>query len=113
MKTSQPVLPYYQVSDLPFFEEHASRNHELSSIFFRNIFENTKLFVKEEPTPPEHVECKTVLEETDPFEDNSNIHTEDYETQISQYNSGFQLEFVSISRVINHMNCYNSSALIG
>ena len=26
---------------------------------------------------------------------------------------GFQLEFVSISRVINHMTCYNSSALIG
>ena len=28
-------------------------------------------------------------------------------------NGGFQLEFVSISRVINHMTCYNSSALIG
>ena len=27
--------------------------------------------------------------------------------------SGFQLEFVSISRFINHMTCYNSSALIG
>ena len=26
---------------------------------------------------------------------------------------GFQLEFVSITRVINHMTCYNSSALIG
>ena len=26
---------------------------------------------------------------------------------------GFQLEFESISRVINHMTCYNSSALIG
>ena len=26
---------------------------------------------------------------------------------------GFQLEFVSISRVINHMTCYNSSGLIG
>ena len=26
---------------------------------------------------------------------------------------GFQLEFVSISRVINHMTCYNSIALIG
>ena len=26
---------------------------------------------------------------------------------------GFQLEFVSISRLINHMTCYNSSALIG
>ena len=26
---------------------------------------------------------------------------------------GFQLEFVSISRVINHMTCYKSSALIG
>jgi hypothetical protein len=25
----------------------------------------------------------------------------------------FQLEFVSISRVINHMTCYNLSALIG
>ena len=24
-------------------------------------------------------------------------------------NGGFQLEFVSISRVINHMTCYNSS----
>ena len=26
---------------------------------------------------------------------------------------GFQLEFVSISRVINHMTCYNLSALSG
>ena len=26
---------------------------------------------------------------------------------------GFQLEYVSISGVINHMTCYNSSALIG
>ena len=26
---------------------------------------------------------------------------------------GLQLEFVSISRVINHMTCYNSSDLIG
>ena len=26
---------------------------------------------------------------------------------------GFQLEFVSISRVINHMTCYDLSALIG
>ena len=26
---------------------------------------------------------------------------------------GFQLEFVNISQVINHMTCYNSSALIG
>ena len=26
---------------------------------------------------------------------------------------GFQLEFVSISQVINHMTCYNLSALIG
>ena len=26
---------------------------------------------------------------------------------------GFQLEFLSLSRVINHMTCYNSSALIG
>ena len=26
---------------------------------------------------------------------------------------GFQLEFESISGVINHMTCYNSSALIG
>ena len=26
---------------------------------------------------------------------------------------GFQLEFVSISQVINHMTCYISSALIG
>ena len=25
---------------------------------------------------------------------------------------GFQFEFVSIGRVINHMTCYNSSALI-
>ena len=28
-------------------------------------------------------------------------------------NGGFQLEFVSISWVINRMTCYNSSALIG
>ena len=27
--------------------------------------------------------------------------------------SGFQLEFVSISQVRNHMTCYNSIALIG
>ena len=29
------------------------------------------------------------------------------------YLGSFQLEFVSISRVINHMTCYKSSALIG
>ena len=29
------------------------------------------------------------------------------------YYGGFQLEFVSISRFINHMTSYNSSALIG
>ena len=29
------------------------------------------------------------------------------------FDSGFQLEFVIISWVINHMTCYNSSALIG
>ena len=29
------------------------------------------------------------------------------------YFGGFQLEFVSISRVINHMTSYNSSTLIG
>ena len=26
---------------------------------------------------------------------------------------GFQLEFLSISRIINHMTCYDSSAFIG
>ena len=30
-----------------------------------------------------------------------------------QDTGGFQLEFVSISRVISHMTCYSSSALIG
>ena len=64
----------YQVSDLPFFEQHATRSHELSRIFFENIFENTKLVVKEEPIP-DHVEFKTVLEDTDPFEDDSYMHT--------------------------------------
>ena len=34
-----------------------------------------------------------------------------YYTQGDQ--GGFQLKFVSISRVINHMTCYNSSALNG
>ena len=34
------------------------------------------------------------------------------EQNISAF-SGFQLEFLSISQVINHMTCYNSSALIG
>ena len=33
--------------------------------------------------------------------------------EVKSNNGGFQLEFVSISRVINHMTCYNSSALIG
>ena len=75
LKTPQPVLPSYQVSELPFFEQHASRTHELSKIFFENIFENTKLAVKEEPILPEHVEFKTVLDDTDPFE-------EEYETPI-------------------------------
>ena len=85
----------YQVSDLPFFEEHASRNHELSRIFFRNVFENTKLVVKEEPILPEQyldVEFKTVLEDTDPFEDNSNNHTEEYETPINQYDFKYRKE---------------------
>ena len=30
-----------------------------------------------------------------------------------EHHGGFQLEFVNISRVMNHMTCYNSSALIG
>ena len=33
-------------------------------------------------------------------------------TIIGPYIGGFQLKFVSISRVINHMTCYNASALI-
>ena len=41
----------------------------------------------------------------------------DLKGQASQQNEydqgGFQLEFVSISWVINHMTSYNSSALIG
>ena len=40
----------------------------------------------------------------------------DYYSQFLKSNmniGGFQLEFLSISRVINHMTCYNSSALIG
>ena len=32
---------------------------------------------------------------------------------VNEVIGGFQLEFVSISRIINHMTCYNSSALIG
>ena len=32
---------------------------------------------------------------------------------LSTIQGGFQLEFVSISQVINHMICYKSSALIG
>ena len=78
----------YQVSDLPFFEEHASRNHELSRTFFRNVFENTKLVVKEEPILPEQyldVEFKTVLDDKDPFGDNSNNYTEEYDTPMNQY----------------------------
>ena len=35
------------------------------------------------------------------------------ETLWQRVDGGFQLAFVSISRVINHMTCYNSSALIG
>ena len=34
------------------------------------------------------------------------------ENTLHEY-GGFHLEFVSISRVINHMTCYKSSALIG
>ena len=78
----------YQVSDLPFFEEHASRNHELSRTFFKNIFENRKLVVKEEPILPEQyldVEFKTVLDDKDPFGDNSNNYTEEYDTPMNQY----------------------------
>ena len=32
---------------------------------------------------------------------------------VNEVIGGFQLEFLSIRRVINHMTCYNSSALIG
>ena len=32
---------------------------------------------------------------------------------VKMLEGGFQLEFVSISRVINHMTCYNLSAFIG
>ena len=35
------------------------------------------------------------------------------ETLWQRVDGGFQLDFVSITRVINHMTCYNSSALIG
>ena len=35
------------------------------------------------------------------------------ETLWQRVDGGFQLAFVSISRVINHMTCYNSSACIG
>ena len=34
-------------------------------------------------------------------------------TIIGPYIGGFQLEFVSMSEIINHMTCYNLSALIG
>ena len=33
--------------------------------------------------------------------------------EIEEIKGGFQLEFVSISLVINHMTCYKLSALIG
>ena len=32
---------------------------------------------------------------------------------LDKVKGGFQLEFVSISRVMNHLTCYNLSALIG
>ena len=37
----------------------------------------------------------------------------DFECQILSLFHGFQLEFVKKSHFINHMTCYNSSALIG
>ena len=37
----------------------------------------------------------------------------DQKKYAQSFYGGFQLEFVSISRVINHMTCYKSSALIG
>ena len=41
---------------------------------------------------------------------NQSIYVNVFETRVY---GGFQLEFVNISRVINHMTCYKSSALIG
>ena len=35
------------------------------------------------------------------------------QSYVQDVQGGFQLEFVSISRVMNHMTCYNSSDLIG
>jgi hypothetical protein len=39
--------------------------------------------------------------------------TSQEERQFTKAKGGIQLEFVSISQVINHMTCYNPSALIG
>ena len=41
------------------------------------------------------------------------IHANPYSQIMPCHDGGFQLEFVSISRVINHMTCYKLSALIG
>ena len=43
----------------------------------------------------------------------SNVNVQCPNVHFHAHPGGFQLEFVSISRVINHMTYYNSSALIG
>ena len=54
----------------------------------------------------------TVITE-EPISDNNVTEMTLIANQVSIDTGGFQLQFVSISWVINHMTCYNSSALIG
>ena len=52
----------------------------------------------------------TVITE-EPISDNNVTEMTLIANQVSIDTGGFQLQFVSISWVINHMTCYNSSAL--
>ena len=53
----------------------------------------------------------TVITE-EPISDNNVTEMTLIANQVSIDTGGFQLQFVSISRIINHMTWFNSSALI-
>ena len=70
---------------------------------------NIKLEEKEKGSDDKILEEEETKSEENVLEESLNKASED--SQLLQ--GGFQLEFTSISRVINHMTCYKLSALIG
>ena len=64
---------------------------------------------KENNLGTQNVQSTLEIEET---ENKNTLKSNGISSSSSDF-GGFQLEFVSISQDINHMTCYNLSALIG